>query len=413
MNPRETSSRVKEPGDLADWLGRRTLRASISLSRRTAFAVIVIGLAGSWLIIYLAGGADSMVPHWYYIPILFAATRFGPLAAFAVALVAGVLAGPLTYDDVSAGTYQDGIKWLTRTGFFIGIGQLMAWLVGPSVRPIGEELRELRERFDIRRGLGKGEFFLKYQPIYSVREQKYAGVEALLRWNHPEKGELSPAGFINTAETSDLIHEISDFVINEACRQASEWKQLAAASNLRPWHVAINLSARDLERPELGQLIGDTLQRYDLPAELLHVELTEGALAYESAVFQLRQLERLGITLAIDDFGTGYSSLSYLNRFPFHVIKIDRSLISGLTPDPSSQALARGMIQLARALRLVTIAEGMETGEQLAIGTKLKFDFAQGYLFSAPCRADEIPAMMGSEGSAAGDRNQSGVSRSP
>lgn len=380
---------------MGSWLGRRTLRASISLSHRTALAVIVLGLAGSWLIVYLAGGSNSMVPHWYYIPILFAATRFGPLSALVVALIAGVLGGPLTYDDVASGTHQDGIKWLTRTGFFIGIGQLMAWLVGPSVRPIVEELRELRERFDIRRGVGKGEFFLKYQPIYSVRDQGFVGVEALIRWNHPEKGELSPAAFIDIAEASDLIHEISRFVIEEACRQASEWKELAAAGNRPPWYVAINLSARDLERPELAQQIADTLKTHELPVDLFHIELTESAFAYESAAFQLRQLERLGITLAVDDFGTGYSSLSYLNRFPFHIIKIDRSLVSGLTPDPSSQALARGIIQLAGSLGLVTIAEGIETEEQLAIGTKLKFDFAQGFLFSVPCMAGDVPEMMG------------------
>lgn len=388
MTKRDPSSRVGRS------YAHRTLRASVTLSRRTSFLLILAGLAGSWLIVHFAGGADAMVPHWYYIPVLFAATRFGPLAALIVALLAGLLAGPLTQESVVAGTSQDALKWLTRTGFFVLIGQMTAWLVSPAVRPLSDDVVWMRREHDIRRGLARGEFFLVYQPIYSVRDHRFTGVEALIRWQHPANGELSPAHFIDVAEDSDLIHEISDFVIEEACRQAAEWKQVAEEQGRPPWHVAINLSASDLERPDLVRKISHTLEFHKLPPELLHIELTESVLAFEGAGFQLRQLKKLGIKLAIDDFGTGYSSLSYLNRFPADFLKIDQSLISNLGPDESSQALARGIVALAASLGLVTIAEGLETDEQLAIGEQLNFDFIQGYYFSRPQKAERIPVLL-------------------
>lgn len=381
-------------GELVDELSRRTLRASVAMQRRTALLLIGAGLAASWLIVHLAGGADSMVPHWYYIPILFAATRFGPLAALLVAGIAGVLAGPLTYEIVATGTSQDLGKWLTRAAFFIGIGQVSAWLMAPAVRSLGEEVRRMHWEYEIRRGLAHHQFYLQYQPLYSIRKQAYTGVEALIRWRHPTRGELPPVFFIEVAEESRLIHELADFVIDEACRQTAEWRTLAIERGRPPWHVAINLSARDLERTDLSRNIAQAMERYDLPPEFLYIELTESVLASKGAAFQLRQLKRLGIKLAIDDFGSGYSSLSYLNRFPVDVLKIDRSMISSLGSGASSEALARGMVMLAGSLGLETVAEGVETGEQLAVVKKLNFDSVQGYYFARPQDAEHIPGLL-------------------
>lgn len=376
---------------IADLLAQRTLRAS----RRGALTIIVGGLVGSWLIVFLAGGADSMVPHWYYIPILFAAARFGPAAALVVALVAGVLAGPLTFGEVAAGSAQDPARWLTRTAFFVGIGQLMAWLFAPSLRPIGEEISRLRDEREIRKALSKNEFSLVYQPVVSLSSQSFVGVEALIRWHHPQRGEVSPAEFMPVAEESNLIHEISDFVLDEACRQAAAWRELARKQGAEPWFMAVNLSGRDFLLPNLATKVEQALERHSLPPQLLHIELTESVLALDETVFQLRQLKRIGVKLSVDDFGTGYSSLSYLDRFPVDTLKIDRSLVRNLGPEPSSQALAKGMVLLAGSLNLETVAEGLETEEQLRIGKELGFHFVQGYLFARPMPPDDLLELFG------------------
>lgn len=394
MREPDPSSGTAHETPFPDQLAHTTLRAFVALSTARAVLFIVGGLIASWMIIYVAGGADSMVPHWYYIPILFAATRFGPIPALVVALVAGILAGPLTYEDVAAATDQDLARWVTRTGFFVGIGFLMGLLVKPSLRPIGEELRLLRLRYDIRRGLVNNEFFLRYQPIYSIEEDAFTGAEALIRWQHPIMGELAPAYFIEAAEGSSLIHEISEFVLDEVCRQAAEWQSTAREHGVRPWYVAANLSARDTEWTNLAQHIEKVLKRHELPPDLLHIEITESILAAEGAEFQLRHLKRLGIQLVIDDFGIGYSSLSYLNRFPVDVLKIDRSLISRLDVDASSQTLARCIVYMAHSLGLVTVAEGLETNEQLCIGTAMNFDYVQGYYFARPLQGDQIPELI-------------------
>jgi diguanylate cyclase len=379
---------------LSDQLAKSALRASLATSRTGAFLIIAMSLVGSWLIVYLAGGANSMVPHWYYVPILFAAARFGLTAALIVAVIAGILAGPLTYVDVSAGVPQEVSRWVTRTGFFIGIGQLMAWLVTPSLRPIGQELWLLREEFSIRRALSNGEFFLRYQPILAFEQGAFTGAEALIRWQHPAHGELSPATFIKVAENSSLICDLSDFVIEEACRQAAEWRTIALSQNKTPWHVAINLSGRDLERSDLIQTISEALNKHHLPPELFHIELTENVLVFEAASSQMRKLKKLGIKIIVDDFGTGYSSLSYLHKFPVDMLKVDRSLIADLNPDKPSQALARGMVLLAKSLGLGTIAEGLENLEQLKIGKELEFDFVQGFYFAKPQKAEDVPKLI-------------------
>lgn len=378
----------------SDYLARTTLRAWVGMSFVSATLIIIAGLLISWVVPNLAGGADSIVPHFYYVPILFAAARFGPGAALAVALVAGVLAGPLTYVDVAAATAQETERWLTRTAFFVGIGQLMAWLVMPALHPVTEELRRMRQEFDIRRGLKHNEFFLRYQPIYSLRQRRFVGVEALIRWQHPAHGELTPADFIDVAEDSSLIHEIGERVIAEACRQTEEWKTLAQAQGREPWYTAINLSARDLIRPELAYEIASTLKQHHLPPELLTIEITETVLALEDAEPALAALKHLGVQLAIDDFGTGYSSLAYLNRFPIDTLKLDRQLVSSLGRDPSAEDLARGIVLLAGSLGLKTVAEGVETRDQIELSQALGFERIQGFYFARPLMPDEIPSLL-------------------
>lgn len=394
MTKHDLSLRAGNGRPTADRLAYRTLRASVGLPRLTSLALILLGLALSWLLVYLSGGAGALAPHCYYLPILFAATRFGPYVALLVSVAATVLAGPLTPDLVATGATQDSVQWITRGIFFIGIGQLSAWLLAPSIRPLAEELHSLQVEHRIRHALARREFHLVYQPIYSNRSGSFVGVEALIRWTRPDQGNVPPDEFIGVAEESELIYEISDFVLEEACRQAAEWRMLASGQGRIPFYVAINLSARDMERSDLSRVIEAALARHDLPPELLHVELTESVLAFEGAGFQLRRLKKLGISLAVDDFGTGYSSLSYLDRFPIDMIKIDRSLICNLGSTPESQSLARGMLALARSLGLETIAEGIETAEQLAISRDIGFDRVQGFLFARPCPPADISRLF-------------------
>ncbi|WP_231367713.1 MULTISPECIES: bifunctional diguanylate cyclase/phosphodiesterase [unclassified Thioalkalivibrio] len=378
----------------SDYLARSTLRSWVGMSFLSATLIVILGLLVSWSVTYLAGGADNLVPHLYYVPILIAAARFGPGAALIVALTAGILAGPLTYVDVAAGTAQETERWLTRTAFFVGIGQLMAWLVIPALTPVTEELRRMRQEFDIRRGLRHNEFFLRYQPIYSSRQRRFVGVEALIRWQHPVHGELTPVDFLDVAEGSSLIHDIGKLVIAEACRQTEDWKTLAEAQGQEPWYTAINLSARDLIRPELAYDVASALKRHHLPPELLTIELTETVLALEDAEPALEALNHLGVQLAIDDFGTGYSSLAYLNRFPIDTLKLDRQLVSRLDHDPSAEDLARGIVLLASSLGLKMVAEGVETQKQVELGHDLDFDLMQGFYFARPLRSDEVPALL-------------------
>lgn len=391
MNPRSIQ---ENSADLADTLARRTLRASIASSRRLAILLIAVGLFGSWLIVYLAGGVNFMVPHWYYIPILFAAARFGSYAALLVALLAGLMAGPLTPDIVATGEAQEASRWLTRTGFFVGIGLLMAWLGGPSLRPFAQEVRDLKLEFDIRRGLARDEFFLRYQPIVDIKRQACIGFEALIRWQHPTRRELAPDSFLSVAESSNLIHEVSNFVIEQACSQISAWNTLADNHDKHHMHVAVNLSGRDLENPRLIKTVTRALARHNLDPSHLHIELTESIAASEGAEFQLRRLRKAGISLHIDDFGTGYSSLSYMNRFKVDFIKADRSLISGLDTDPHSRTLASCVVTLAKRFNLGTVAEGIESEQQMAAANELGFDLAQGYYLSRPLMAEAVPDLI-------------------
>ncbi len=389
-----THSRTSDTISLADTLARRTLQASIASSRTNAILLITSGLLGAWLLVYLAGGVNHMVPHWYYIPILFAAARFGSYAALFVALLAGIMSGPLTPEYVASGVAQDSARWLTRTGFFVGIGLMMAWLGGPSLRPFTEEVRNLKLEFDIRRGLANGEFFLRFQPIVDLKKNICVGFEALIRWQHPKHGELPPSAFIDVAETSNLIHEISSFVIDQACCRISAWNTLAADYNRPPVHVAVNLSSRDLEHPKLVHTVTSALARYKLKPACLHIELTESVAANEGAEFQLRRLRQAGITLHIDDFGTGYSSLSYMNRFKVDYIKADRSVIGDLDTNPHSNKLASCIVTLARKFDLGTVAEGIENERQLAAARDLGFDLAQGFYLARPMTADFVPGVI-------------------
>ncbi|MGY2288859.1 putative bifunctional diguanylate cyclase/phosphodiesterase [Pseudomonas sp. SDO528_S397] len=235
---------------------------------------------------------------------------------------------------------------------------------------------------NLRRALTQNELEVFYQPKLCLRSGRLLGMEALLRWNHPEKGMIRPDQFISVAEETGLIIPIGKWVARQACRMS---KQLSAAGK-GDLQVAINLSPKQFSDPDLVASIATILREEQLPANLLELELTEGLLleATEDTRQQLDQLKSFGLTLAMDDFGTGYSSLSYLKKFPIDIIKIDRSFIHEIPDNQDDMEITSAVIAMAHNLKLKVVAEGIETAEQLAFLRRHRCDVGQGYLFDRP-----------------------------
>ncbi|MDQ7968664.1 MAG: GGDEF domain-containing phosphodiesterase, partial [Oxalicibacterium faecigallinarum] len=253
-------------------------------------------------------------------------------------------------------------------------------------------LERLRIEGDLRLAIERDEFLLYYQPQVDLVSKKIIGVEALIRWQHPELGMVPPARFISLAEETGLIVPIGNWVIREACRQSKVWQD-EGFIGLR---TAVNLSARQFAQQNLVQSIQDALTTTSLLPASLEIELTESLVMadVEQAIGILRDMKTLGVQLSIDDFGTGYSSLSYLKRFPIDVLKIDRSFVNDITTDPDDAAIVTSIISLAHSLRLSVIAEGVETREQLDYLQQHGCDQIQGYFFSRPVTAEFMTQML-------------------
>jgi diguanylate cyclase (GGDEF)-like protein len=255
-----------------------------------------------------------------------------------------------------------------------------------------QAMQRLRLESGVRRALEREEFVLHYQPIVSLAAGEVVGVEALIRWNHPERGLLAPAQFLDVAEESGLILPISEWVVRSACEQASFWLRDLS----HPMRVSINLPPRQLKDPSLVKLITYHLARTGLPAWSLGLELIESSLIEnrEAIVDNLRQLRAMGAYIAVDDFGTGYSSLSYLKRLPIDALKIDRSFTLGIPSDVNDTAISSTIIAMARTLHLNVVAEGVETREQVEFLSEHGCQMAQGYLFSAAVPAQECEKLF-------------------
>lgn len=236
---------------------------------------------------------------------------------------------------------------------------------------------------DLRQAIEQKQFCVYYQPIVSLQTGRLAGFEALVRWNHPRRGLVSPADFIPVAEETGLIVPIGRWVLFEACAQVRQW-QIDSASH-RSLSLSVNLSARQVAQPDLLEQIKEALETSKLSPHCLKLEITESVVMEnaEAAALMFKQLRSLGVQLSIDDFGTGYSSLSYLHRFPLNYLKIDRSFVIRLTTD-NDNAIVRTISTLARNLGMEVIAEGIETDEQHRQLKMLGCEYGQGYLFSRP-----------------------------
>jgi len=245
----------------------------------------------------------------------------------------------------------------------------------------------------LRRALQNDELYLLYQPQLDVRSQEVVGVEALVRWRHPERGIISPTEFIPLAEETGLIVPIGEWVLRTACNQARAWQRHGG----RALRMAVNLSAKQFKDENLSQIVLSALIDTGLDPKLLELELTEGTLMDDAlaTLATLEQLRRIGVYLSIDDFGTGYSSMNYLKRFDVRALKIDRSFINGLPQDSENAAITRAIIAMAHGLKMAVVAEGVETDEQLVLLEEYGCDMVQGYFLGHPSTAEAITQMLG------------------
>jgi diguanylate cyclase (GGDEF)-like protein/PAS domain S-box-containing protein len=244
----------------------------------------------------------------------------------------------------------------------------------------------------LRRALEREEFELYYQPQVSIDSGKIVGVEALIRWMHPEMGMISPVQFIPLALETGLIVPMDEWGLRVACSQAKAWQD----AGLPPICVSVNLSSYQFRQKNLTEAVARIISETRLDPQYLDIELTEGTIMQnaDETIRTLNELKEMGIRLSIDDFGTGYSSLSYLKRFPLDTLKIDRSFIMDITNDPDDEALTRAIIAMSNSLKIKVIAEGVETEEQLDFLKTNGCDEFQGYLFSRPVPASELAEML-------------------
>ena len=259
-------------------------------------------------------------------------------------------------------------------------------------------VRLLQMENDLRRAIERGEFELNYQPIVQVSTGRITAFEALIRWNHPERGRVMPADFISVAEETRLICPIGEWVLNQACRQAARWRrEIPSAGDVA---VSVNLSARQFAQPDLDSQIRSALGAAGLPAHCLILEITESVVMdnAQHAAVVLQRLKNLGVKVNIDDFGTGYSSLACLHRFPADTMKIDRSFVSRLDGNPDHLEILRTIVMLAHNLNMTVTAEGVETEAQFAQLQELSCESTQGYLFSKPLPAESATDLLRNAG---------------
>jgi diguanylate cyclase (GGDEF)-like protein/PAS domain S-box-containing protein len=259
----------------------------------------------------------------------------------------------------------------------------------------GHLVGRLQLEFDLRKAIAGQELQVYYQPIVSLAGGQMTGVEALLRWPHPERGFIPPAEFIPLAEETGLIAAINAWVLQTACAHHQAWQR----AGFPPLRLAVNFSAYQFERQNPLALITEALTRTKVSAETLELEITETKMMKDIAgnAAALQELQATGVRISIDDFGTGYSSLAYLKRLPIHTLKIDRSFVEGITEQADDAAITSAIIAMAHSLKLKVIAEGVETERQVAFLRERGCDEAQGYFFSRPVPAEAVPALWSNQ----------------
>ncbi len=251
-----------------------------------------------------------------------------------------------------------------------------------------EQDDRVRLEADLRQAIAAEQFHLAFQPLIAAKDQKLIGFEALIRWNHPQRGNVPPNVFIPVAEESGLMGVIGEWVIDEACKAAASWPE--------PITVALNISPKQIILPALPNMVSEALARYKLAGNRIELEVTEGVFLGDngSTLDVLKRLRALGVGIALDDFGTGYSSIGYLNKAVFHKLKIDGSFVREAGSRPENVAIIQSIVQLAKSFRMSITAEGVETAEDFERMRELGCDVIQGYLFGRPLSYERANQMV-------------------
>jgi EAL domain-containing protein (putative c-di-GMP-specific phosphodiesterase class I) len=257
-----------------------------------------------------------------------------------------------------------------------------------------QALRRLKVENDMRRAVEAGEFIVHYQPIVDLRTGKVWGSEALVRWEHPERGLLEPSQFVPVAEETGLIVPLWERVLEKSCRRAAKWQR--ERPRAEPLIMCVNLSARQLRRQDLTETVKEVLRSTGLEGRRLCLDITETLYitVLEGNTAALDELRRMGVRISIDDFGMGYSSLSYLKRLPVDTLKVDRSFVSGLGEDAEDTAIVRMIIELAHTLGISIIAEGVESEEQAEQLKEMGCDLGQGFHFAEPLPPEALSEIL-------------------
>jgi len=245
---------------------------------------------------------------------------------------------------------------------------------------------------DLREAIEQQQLEVYFQPQINLPKRDIYGLEALVRWKHPEKGMIPPINFIPLAEDTGMIIELGQWVMRESCRIAKQWLDL----ELLDFRISVNVSSIQFERQDVAQLIFDSLNEFALPANFLTIELTESAIMshQDETLLTLDKIKKMGVKVSLDDFGTGYSSLSYLRSFPVDTLKIDRQFIIEAQSEPEVRSIISAIIQMAHALKLDVVAEGVEDDDQLQYLESIGCDVIQGYYFSKPLPQEQALAFI-------------------
>jgi diguanylate cyclase (GGDEF)-like protein/PAS domain S-box-containing protein len=354
---------------------RTAIRPGDTLARfgGDEFTILCAGVPGETTALELAARVTSAVTS----PVALAEGEVFVSASVGIALSTGDLETPETLlRNADAAMHRAKEQGRARSELY-------------DVHAHDRTIQNLRTGNDLHHALERGELRMHYQPIISLETGHISGFEALLRWEHPERGLVGPDEFISLAEETGLVVPIGSWALEDACRQAAAWHAQGA-----PITISVNLSPRQLAEPSLPATVAAVLRQVQINPDAVWLEITESTLMRdaESAVSALRALRGLGVHLSVDDFGTGYSSMSYLKRFPVEALKVDRSFVDGLGREPEDSAICTAVVSLAHALGLRAVAEGVETPEQLAELRTLGCEMGQGYLFGRPAPPERFGA---------------------
>ena len=348
--------------------------------------LVGLSLIGITVLVIVTGGAPNTWMHVYYIPVLYAAVEYGFRGATAAGAVAGLMAGLLV--PVSSGGPQQLSSWGVRLALFIVVGLATAWFAREQPRPFDVMLRDLWLAQSLRSAVRHGGISVHFQPLVALHDGEVIGAEALCRWDGAGPSMRSPAAFIPAAERSGTIHALGKEVMRQVAHHGGQWAQ----QGRERFRININVSAVELGSEAFIEGLAHVVRSEPGRRFRWCIEVTETVLVAspERARHVLERAHELGVSVALDDFGTGYSSLTYLAEFPIDIIKIDRSFVSTADSDATSRSLIAAVVQLATAVGAETIAEGIETDDQLRAVTELGCTFGQGYLLGRPQHADAL-----------------------